>query len=361
MENEMSASKNEVKIKLEEDKKVLIPFFHGRISSDVAEERLKSHNIDGGYIFRESSLRAGVFIISSMSKGSVSHTMIPQNGKPWQTYHEAVGKMNDLVSLSKVYLNPVVNDPLTDEMSFKEEFDKSESIFRLKFGCSCCNFTAVSKGDLDNHLRNHHKVKKCYICMTYVRANIFNYHDKVCNKKTQKDLQHEVVCDVCKFKTIHQSSLRRHRKIHDSKPYRCQTCKSLFKTENEFQVHECFLDIKFKCKYCEKPFGTSSNFHRHMKNHFKDHKENMSTVQRPKGRTYYKCDQCLFKTKCRKSLAKHKNHKHIERNKKNMICEFCTYESPWLSRMKKHRLSCKQGFIKPVIVSIIGEETICMK
>ena len=355
----MSASTNKVKTKLDEDYKVLIPFFHGRISSDEAEERLKRHNIDGGYIFRESSLRAGVFIISSISKGSVSHTMIPQNGKRRQSYHEAVDKMNDLVSWSEGYSNPVICDPLIDEMSFKEEFDKSESSVRLKFGCSCCNFTAVSKGDLDSHLRNHHKVNKCNICMTYIRANIFTYHDKVCNMKTQKDHQYEVVCDVCEFKTVHQSSLIRHRKIHDIKPYICQTCKSLFKTENKLRVHECFPDIKFKCKYCEKPFGSSSNFYRHMK---KNHnKEDYGTNQRPKGRTYHKCDQCLFKTNCRKSLARHQNHKHVERKRMQMVCEFCNYKHPWISRMKRHWLSCKQGVMKPIIVSIIGEETICIK
>ena len=96
----MSFVTDELKTKQEElDPKVVIPFYHGCLSSDVAEERLESHGKEGGYIFRESDTKTGVFIISSISNGFVSHTLIPQNGKKQQTYNEAIVKMEDFVNL----------------------------------------------------------------------------------------------------------------------------------------------------------------------------------------------------------------------------------------------------------------------
>ena len=354
----MSFATDEPKPKLEElDPKVVIPFYHGRISSDVAEERLKRHGEEGGYLFRESDTKIGVFILSSITKGSVSHTLIPQNGKWRQTYNEAVVKMEDLVNLAVDYCTPVTFDLSIHKIPFKKLFVKSESSILL-CACSCCNYKAESKNDLDNHLRNHHKVKKCFNCMKYFRYNIYRFHEKVCNNKTPKDLGQSFQCDICKFKTFHESSLTRHRKAHSSKPYLCEACHSCFKSEKRLRFHQCGPEMKFKCKNCDKKFTSSSSVHRHMKtNHTVEKKE------RSKGRTYYKCDQCLYQTHIKERLERHKNNKHTEQKKIIHIheCEHCDYRTPVPSRMRRHRLTCKQGATKAIIVSIIGEETICMK
>lgn len=359
----MSAATFDFKPKLDYHSVILIPFYHGRISSDVAEKRLKSHGKNGGYLFRESYLKAGIFILSSITKGSVSHTMIPQSHKWTQSYHEAVVKMKDLVNvMSEVYCCPVMYDPSIDlnflnkttntvgETSFKEVYVKNESsIF-----CFCCNFTAVSRRDLDNHIKIH-KVKKCLGCMNYIGSNSFSNHTKfVCNLKTPN----KVTCDVCNYKTFNKYSLNRHIKTHNMKPFTCQTCQSPFKTEKKMRNHSCLSDGKFKCEYCEKIISCQSNLLKHIKRkHNEDIKENRSKG-RPRGRTYYNCDQCHFKTTHRLRLAGHKNHKHTERKVINHKCEFCSYETPLLSRMKGHRITCKKGATRPIIVSIIGEETI---
>ena len=85
--------------------------------------------------------------------------------------------------------------------------------------------------------------------------------------------------------------------------------------------------------------------------------------KRSKGRTYYKCDECLYQTHIKERLERHKNNKHTEQKKIIHIheCEHCDYKTLVLSRMRRHRLSCKQGATKAIIVSIIGDETICMK
>ena len=314
--------------------------------------------------FWESYQKAGIFILSSITKGFVSHIMIPQSGKWTQNYDEAVVKMKDLVNVMfEVFCYPVIYDPSTDlnflnkttntidETSFKEyiEYIKNES----SICCFCCNFTAVSRRDLDNHIKIH-KVKKCLGCMKYIGCNSFSNHDKVCNKKPLN----EVTCDVCTFKTFNKYSLNRHIKIHNIKPFTCQICQSLFKTEKKMKNHKCYFDGKFKCKYCEKAFHNSSNLLKHIKRkHNKDTKENRSEG-RPRGRTYYNCDQCHFKTTHRSRLSGHKNHKHTDRKVINNKCEFCSYETTLLSRMKGHRITCKKGATRPIIISVIGEETI---
>ena len=130
----MSTDTDELKPKLDDDPNIVISFYHGRISSDVAAERLERNGKEGGYLFRKSDLRTGVFILSSITKGSVSHIIIPQNGKRSQPYHEAIVKMQDLVNLSEVYCHPVISDPLVCE-THMDVYVKSENIF----GCSCCN------------------------------------------------------------------------------------------------------------------------------------------------------------------------------------------------------------------------------
>ena len=88
----MSFVTDELKTKQEElDPKVEIPFYHGCLSSDVAEERLESHGKEGGYIFRESDTKTGVFILSSITDGSVSHS----NSTEWKK----VADIEDFVNL----------------------------------------------------------------------------------------------------------------------------------------------------------------------------------------------------------------------------------------------------------------------
>ena len=57
--------------------------------------------------------------------------------------------------------------------------------------------------------------------------------------------------------------------------------------------------------------------------------------ERSKGRTFYKCDQCLYQTHVKERLESHTNHKHITEKDYN-DCDYCDYRTPFLSRMKRH-------------------------
>ena len=83
---------------------------------------------------------------------------------------------------------------------------------------------------------------------------------------------------------------------------------------------------------------------------------------KPTGRTVYKCDICPFGTINKKRLEAHKNHKHTERKPKIYKCEFCEYATPRYHNIKSHMGgACKVGANNPTIISIIGNETICLR
>ena len=85
-------------------------FFHGVIGYRDAEARLEGR--EGSYLFRESDVKPGLFIISYVKHSSVTHILTPnKNGKFFrQSVEEAVDIAADIVSASQSYINPV---PLT--------------------------------------------------------------------------------------------------------------------------------------------------------------------------------------------------------------------------------------------------------
>ena len=78
-------------------KSVTISYNHDVLGVGLAQERLQSFDKEGAYLFRESDVRPGVFILSSIKNSSILHLAVPKkNGKILrQTLEEAFEVVED--------------------------------------------------------------------------------------------------------------------------------------------------------------------------------------------------------------------------------------------------------------------------
>ena len=79
--------------------KVIRSYHHDVLSPSQAEEGLRSFNTEGAYLLRESNVKTGIFVLSSLKASSVIHIAVPnKNGKFFgQTFEEACEVVNDII------------------------------------------------------------------------------------------------------------------------------------------------------------------------------------------------------------------------------------------------------------------------
>ena len=364
--------KIELKPKLEEvhdldplsDAEPNIEYFHGCLGVTEAEKRLKMAGKNGAYLLRESDVKEKIFIISSINDSirdfksldsKVTHFVVPNiHGKFLrQTFKEAFKFIEDVVRSCEGYLYPV---PPFGPLKL---FDKSEARMN-RDKCYCCSFTSKNTKVLSDH-KKIHKLERCDQCFKYKKKGTMEVHKRHCNIKPE-----EHFC-FCGFTTIDRRYLNDHKKIHESKPFLCEykykyteeRCRKVFKTESELRIHTDFHNQGgFQCKFCGKTFPHKYYRTRHME---RMHQHPKSLEQRPKGRTMYKCQNCEFKTPERKRLQIHQISKHTEKPCKKYYCEFCDFKSKYPYLLKRHKETCKKRSNRPIFISMIGEETICMQ
>ena len=116
-------------------------FFHDVISFSDAEARLEGR--EGAYLFRESDIKSGMFIISFVKNSSVSHIVTPRkDGKYFrQTLEEAVDIAADIISASQNFDHPVPppssSPQNSDTEDVESETEKPENM------CYCCGLLPV--------------------------------------------------------------------------------------------------------------------------------------------------------------------------------------------------------------------------
>ena len=84
-------------------------YFHGILTPSHTQQRLQSYDREGAYLLRESCVKAGIFVLSSVKDSSVIHLAVPN--KNWkfarQTFEEAYEVVNDIVNSYDGFLHPV--------------------------------------------------------------------------------------------------------------------------------------------------------------------------------------------------------------------------------------------------------------
>ena len=147
-------------------------------SQDSKEKRVTT------YLFRESDVKAGPFIIPYVKNSSVSHLVTPnKNGKfIGQTLEEAVDIATDIIACSDSFHYPVPPPSPGDAASSQNSGSANEND---EARCYCCSFTTKNKRTLESHLKSH-KVVKCLKCSQYIKSSTFSFHKKQCNTTPEK-------------------------------------------------------------------------------------------------------------------------------------------------------------------------------
>ena len=94
-------------------------FYHDVLSFSDAEARLEGKPA-GAYLFRESDVKSGMFVISFVKNSSVTHILTPRkDGKYFrQSVEEAIETASDIISSSQSFVHPV--PPLSSQNSDRE-------------------------------------------------------------------------------------------------------------------------------------------------------------------------------------------------------------------------------------------------
>lgn len=136
----------------------------------------------------------------------------------------------------------------------------------ISFVCHVCAKQFACKGNLTYHLTTHqprvHQVQ-CQQCGKWLK-------NKLCLRKHM--VQHSMVrfnCDLCEYSALNRQCLRNHVRVQhtDLKPFCCSICGRTFKLKNTLLNHMVQHTglKKFSCQFCSRTFASSGNYYSHRK------------------------------------------------------------------------------------------------
>ena len=353
-------------------------YYHNVLGYHDAEARLEGR--EGSYLFRESDVKKGMFIISYVRNSSVAHILTPtKNGKYIrQSLEEAVDIAADVIASSDSYQNPVP-PPGCQETSDSDSDDNNNDDNQGR--CYCCGYSNTDHVKLHSHQKSH-KIVKCQKCFKYFKSSTFFTHKKHCNTTPEK-----LSCGVCGYETIHPQYMGVHRKNHILRPYLCRQrdCRRCFKTEEDLKHHQelhLASGEGHKCEHCGKTFRHRYEMVSHkqrvhiyskrrtscgwflMVNEIQNQKRGLS-----KGRQMIFCekDGCDFKTRasCTGRMERHQASKHPDtpRPKKPYQCSACSKKFAFPYLLHKHERACKlvKSKSKRIVKMVTNQSLISIK
>ena len=343
-------------------------FYHDILSFSDAEARLEAKGNEGAYLFRESDVKSGMFIISYLKNSSVSHILTPRrDGKYFrQSVEEAIEVASDIISASQNYIHPV---PPPSSQSSEKDGDTERNDTR----CYCCGFSSENKVKLDSHHKQH-KVIKCASCNQYFKSSTFSKHKRLCNAVPDK-----LSCSICGHVTVHHSLMWRHRKRHILRPFLCREdgCRRFFKTEDDLNSHQKHKHRGelYKCDHCPMSFKNRYEMNRHIQRIHLNPKVRCSIgwfrtageavkKREAKGRSMISCkvDGCTYTARAyqKDRMARHVAVKHplAPRPPKPHECLQCKkkFAFPYLLRVHQKRCKLVRASSKRVVGMVTNKQ-----
>ena len=173
--------------------------FHGSIGDVEAERRLREQRLDSSYLFRESAVESGLFILSHINNERVKHVIVPSEAK---CYDDCILDMEHLVGkLNAPLVNPV--PPPSEVFNY---WRPGWRVDELK--CPVCSLDFEDKTKQRRHLQVH-KLTECSKCHKYEPTNSISNHLKVkCGGAPEL-----LACDhpSCDYRTVYQNAMNRHK------------------------------------------------------------------------------------------------------------------------------------------------------
>ena len=171
--------------------------------------------------------------------------------------------------------------------------------------CNICDYKSSNVAYISNHkLQEHNGIKqKCPECTYshYFSTKVITHFKQVHLKIPKKSNLFTRFCDECRFQTKRQDLLKHHKEsLHEGIIYSCDGCNVQTNRKAKIKHHKesTHAGIIYSCDSCTYQTDHKSNlWHHHNAKHLE---------------IILSCDeeQCMFKTKTKSSLTKHKADKH---------------------------------------------------
>ena len=226
--------------------------YHGKLRSSLAEQRLREAG-EGSYLVRkdEGAKENHKYILSTLSKGKITHTLVPTEYIKVKDVMEDIKKL--VASCSHV---DHCQKPLK-----RPEGDGDRVKVRMNpLACHVCSEDVPFENSKakEKHVKDQHRVGECFKCGGFFPTNKMQGHRKTC-KRT------EFKCDTCDFITNRLDVMESHKKSHQKK-YSClhPGCDLVFTSLDERKKHSAQHPPRFPCLHCDRRFTTSYSRERHV-------------------------------------------------------------------------------------------------
>ena len=293
-------------------------WFHGQLSAEQAEERLRLSGMDKCFLTRESDIRDEEYnnfdyekyIISCLAKGSIRHFIIPN-----------VFDRNDIISESTAQVISTINYCQHPVLPLNGNCEK-DSEGKKKFAkgiCFVCNQTYhdPSHTKNSNHLIRHlktHKLSQCGDCQQFISKGSFNFHRLT--QCTQGKSPKTFKCQLCDYTTPLKYVLQKHLKNHEKKKKK-ETQGYSKKTEDKngrtvYRYSYSYFCPEEGCDWKGKD-----------KNRLEQHINRIHTPQPVKEPKVFECEKCEYKTNIKRCLIRHRKVHEGPTKDQPLPCEMC--------------------------------------
>ena len=179
----------------------------------------------------------------------------------------------------------VKGDSLKDEAISNSENDNN-------YYCNTCHFKTKWKHSLKNHMKSPTHFK-----------------------------QIKLLCAVCGFQALNESSIESHTLTHE-KPFKCDLCDYRGKFKSNLDEHKLVhsRDKRFACDKC--PYCTRIVWH------LKRHQLSVHCSEKPLA-----CDKCDYRSVRRDRMI---SHKLVHQSETPFACEVCDFQAKSKYRLIRH-------------------------
>ena len=248
------------------------------------------------------------YILSTLSKGKITHILVPTEYIKVKDVMEDVKKL--VASCSHV---EICQKPLQ-----RPEGEGDRVKVRINpLACRVCTEDVPFEDSRakERHVRENHRVGECLKCGGFFPAKKLAGHKKKC-------LLPQLKCDTCDFTTFRVDVMETHKKSHQRK-FSClyPGCDIVCPSLEERRKHRATQHpSRFPCSHCDKSFTRAFNRERHVKlmhwgMHAEDGGDDGAHAKRKQkliSRKVHDCrhKECDYKTTLRMRLETHMRRVH---------------------------------------------------
>ena len=341
--------------------------YHGSISAQQAEDRLRSACKESSYLTRESDLKRGQFILSTISKGNiVNHFFVPDcdgKNKKQSSFTEAKSDIERLVLSRDDCCHPVpppwsISNGGTVRTGPRSPSCRQSETEDNGLKCQVCEKSLETRYDLAEHYCGHFMEDleaqfpqsvadlQCELCSTGSKVftqkrNLLHHlgckHGKINDVIKQKGLAElpdpELACYVCGEVQNDEKSMYQHLKTH--RLQQCHHCKQ-FLSSRKYEKHIKFCEknldkLLHQCQHCEYSTPLKYDLVKHVEsNHQKpfscttcskgfNNEESLGRHQKLHEALQYCCPHCDKSFKELKYLNSHIKKRHLNTKIKSTV------------------------------------------